>query len=332
MTTHQQPKVSVLMITYNHERFIAQAIASALMQQTDFDYEIVIGEDCSTDRTREIVKAFQRQYPERIRLLLPVQNLGVNENLAQTLRACRGQYVAILEGDDYWISCHKLQKQADFLDAHPECTSCFHPVIWFDDDEKRTPWVRPGKNQRKISTIKDLMYANPSHTSSVMFRCRLFGEFPDWFYTITLADWAINVLNTQHGWMGYIDEIMSKYRIHSGGIWSLKQGIWVHQERIKVIEAINAHLQYQYNHILSTRTAEQYFYLANFYKRSGNIVQARVAFHRCFKKCLISGKVTPKNLISMFLRLYISPLYALLRTGKQVIMTLVPTHAQRKTA
>src|SRR5687768_16687744 len=112
-------KVSVAMITYNHEAFVAQAIESVLMQKTDFDFELVIGEDCSTDKTREIVNGYKSKYGERIRVLLPAKNLGINRNLKQTLLACQGRYIALLEGDDYWTSSLKLQKQVNFLDTHP---------------------------------------------------------------------------------------------------------------------------------------------------------------------------------------------------------------------
>src|SRR3712207_1086613 len=101
-------KVSVLMLAYNHEKFIAQALDSALMQQVNFDYEIVIGEDCSTDNTRDILIRYQKEYPHRIRLLLPEKNLGMHDNLIQTFKACRGDYIAFLEGDDYWTSPNKL--------------------------------------------------------------------------------------------------------------------------------------------------------------------------------------------------------------------------------
>src|ERR1700676_4069851 len=101
-------KLSVMMITYNHERFIAQAIESVLAQRVNFDYEIVIGEDCSTDRTRNIVMDFHRRYPDRIVPLLRRYNLGGPENLIATLASCGRQYVALLEGDDYWTCADKL--------------------------------------------------------------------------------------------------------------------------------------------------------------------------------------------------------------------------------
>ena len=109
------PKVSVLVLAYNQERYIAQAIQSALDQQTEFAIEIVIGEDCSTDRTRDILKRLAEDNPDLIRLLLREKNLGGTENFYDTLRQCRGEYVAMLEGDDYWTNPQKLQMQADAL-------------------------------------------------------------------------------------------------------------------------------------------------------------------------------------------------------------------------
>ena len=135
-------KVSVLVITYNHEKFIAQALDSVLMQETDFIYEIIVGEDCSSDQTRKIVLAYGEKYPDKVRLLLPEQNLGMMYNFITTYRACRGQYIAILEGDDYWTSDRKLQKQVDFLDSHQDCTACFHNVnVVYESDSKKKPSV-----------------------------------------------------------------------------------------------------------------------------------------------------------------------------------------------
>ena len=104
-------KVSIAMVTYNHEKFIAKALDSVLMQRTDFDYEIVIGEDCSSDNTRNIVIEYKRRYPDNIVLFLNEKNLGMYGNCSQVFQACQGEYIAVLEGDDYWTSPDKLQKQ-----------------------------------------------------------------------------------------------------------------------------------------------------------------------------------------------------------------------------
>src|ERR1017187_2565779 len=117
---NNEPKVSVLMITYNHEKYIAQAIESVLMQKTDFPYELILGEDCSTDGTREIVREYSRKHPEIVRAPPRERTLGAKENVRQIVFASRGKYIALLEGDDYWTSQEKLQLQADLLDAHPE--------------------------------------------------------------------------------------------------------------------------------------------------------------------------------------------------------------------
>ncbi|MEM6399437.1 MAG: glycosyltransferase family 2 protein, partial [Cyanobacteria bacterium P01_D01_bin.116] len=119
--TENHPMVSVSLVTFNHEKFIAQAIESVLLQEVDFSYEIIIGEDFSSDKTREIVIEYQKQYPDIIRLILPEENLGYygQKIFVQTLQACRGKYIALLDGDDYWTTPNKLQQQVDFLDNHP---------------------------------------------------------------------------------------------------------------------------------------------------------------------------------------------------------------------
>jgi glycosyltransferase involved in cell wall biosynthesis len=116
-----EPLVSVKMITYNHAPFIAQAIEGVLQQRTNFPFELIIGEDCSTDGTREIVFEYQRKHPDIIRVITSDHNVGVKINSMRTTKAGRGKYVAFCEGDDYWQSPDKLQKQVDYLESHPEC-------------------------------------------------------------------------------------------------------------------------------------------------------------------------------------------------------------------
>lgn len=116
----KEPLVSACMITYNHAPYIAQAIEGVLQQETDFPFELVIGEDCSTDGTREIVLEFQKRHPDIIRVIKSDHNVGATKNGCRTERACRGKYIAYCEGDDYWHHPQKLQKQVDLLESHPE--------------------------------------------------------------------------------------------------------------------------------------------------------------------------------------------------------------------
>lgn len=129
--------VSVCMITYNHENYIAQAIEGVLMQQTNFDIELVIGEDCSTDKTRDICMEYASKYHTIIRLLRRKENLGISKNFFNTLNKCTGKYIAICEGDDYWTDPLKLQKQVDFMEMNPEYSVCFHRYDIYDETNKQ---------------------------------------------------------------------------------------------------------------------------------------------------------------------------------------------------
>ena len=124
----ENPKVSVCMITYNHERFIAQAIESVLEQKTTFDFELVIGEDCSTDETGKIVMSYAEKYPDKVRAIFREKNIGATHNFINTLNQCRGQYVALLEGDDYWIDPMKLELQIRVMEGNEKeaYCGCFH--------------------------------------------------------------------------------------------------------------------------------------------------------------------------------------------------------------
>ena len=119
------PLVSVHMITYNHAPYIAEAIEGVLQQEVNFPIELVIGEDCSTDGTRDIVLEYQKKHPHIIRVITSDENLGATKNAYRTGKACKGQYIAFCEGDDYWHHPHKLQKQVDYMETHPECGLVF---------------------------------------------------------------------------------------------------------------------------------------------------------------------------------------------------------------
>jgi predicted O-linked N-acetylglucosamine transferase (SPINDLY family)/GT2 family glycosyltransferase len=244
-------KVSVLMVTYNHENFIAQAIESVLMQKVDFEYELVIGEDYSTDNTRQIVIDYQRKYSDKIRLLLPEVNLGAHKNFLNTFKACQGQYLAILEGDDYWTSGEKLQKQVDFLDKNLDFAICFHNVLVFWQDNSRSPVIFL-HNQPKTSTIENLLINNFISTPSVMYRAGLVQQFPNWFYEQSMGDWTFHILNAQHGKIGYIDEVMATYRVHAKGVWSSKSRESQIKETIRMLDTIKYHFSSQYQAIINT--------------------------------------------------------------------------------
>jgi len=245
-------KVSVLVTTYNHARYIAQALDSVLMQKTDFEYEINIGEDCSIDRTRSIVLDFQRRNPGKIRLLLPAENLGngANRIFARSFELAQGKYIAMLDGDDYWTSPVKLQKQVDFLDAHPECALCFHNALRIYEDGSHVPVPYNFADQKQISSLEDLWQYNFIATCTAMFRKNAVGDLPDWYSDLMFEDWPLFILCAQHGNIGYIDEFLGVYRIHGGGLWSRLDTIQKLEARIAFYEMMNAKLDFRFDHIV----------------------------------------------------------------------------------
>lgn len=233
-------KVSVAMITYNHERFIAQALDSILMQRVDFTYEIVVGEDCSTDTTREILLGYQKKYPEKIRLLLPDKNLGMMVNFVATLSECRGDYIALLEGDDYWTSPDKLQKQVNLLDAHPECSACFHNVLTVHEGDSQKEYLFHKRSlAKRFFDLKDIVSSHFIPTCSTVFRARLYDAFPPWFLDMPMGDWPLHILNAEHGSYVYIDEVLAAYRIHGGGTWSSRSRLAVLESTVVVCQCID---------------------------------------------------------------------------------------------
>src|ERR1700730_9288744 len=212
-------KLSVVMVTYNHERFIAQALDSILAQRVNFDYEIVVGDDCSTDSTRDILKDFHRRYPGRIVPLLREQNLGANRNFEAALPACSGQYLAFLEGDDYWICEDKLQRQVDFLDAHPDFAICCHRVRFLEETPSAKADVFPSGPAGPYS-LDYLLKGNFIVTCSTVLRRDLIPSLPRWFSKMKLGDWPLFVLVARHGKIELMDGVMAVYRAHAGSNWS----------------------------------------------------------------------------------------------------------------
>jgi len=209
--------ISIAIVTYNHEKYIAQTIESILMQKTDFPIEIIIGEDCSTDKTREICIDYQEKYPEIIKLVLHPKNVGLYKNNLAAWIACKGKYVALCEGDDYWTDPLKLQKQVDFLEHNLEYSTCFHQttVEYYENGKVRQePFFKnPSKSTYTFNEIVDNWI---SHTTSLVFR-NFFLSYPnhpffssEHFY----CDRPLEAFLAKQGNFYFIKESMSCFRRH----------------------------------------------------------------------------------------------------------------------
>ena len=289
-------KLSVLVVTYNHEKFIAQALDSILMQKPNFDYEIVIGEDCSNDGTRDIVAEYKKKYPDRIRLLLNESNIGAGKNFKQTYEACSGEYIALLEGDDYWTSPDKLQKQVDFMDENLDFAICSHNVVVKREDggAPDSEWL--GRANREVMTLKDLLrFGSGGATGSLLFRNRVFGEFPDWYFTLPGGDWTLQILCASHGMMRYFREPMGVYRTaHSSN--GLSAAIRQQEEKcesstgvaykntLEIIDAIDEHFQYIHTALLQNQRIYCFYNLALEYDNSGGTSISRTYAWKVLKE------------------------------------------------
>jgi glycosyltransferase involved in cell wall biosynthesis len=226
-----KPLVSVCCITYNHVNYIKDALDGFLMQKTDFPFEICLGEDESFDGTREICKTYAQKYPEKIRLFLRNRKdvMYINGratgryNFLETLKVCKGKYIALCDGDDYWTDPYKLQKQVDFLEANSEYSFCGSEIIIEDEKGKyldKFPYLQKGKDIN-IFNLENYLYYPFSvfHTSSIVMR-KYSEIIIDKLSKYSLGDLAITVslLTLGDGYM--FNEKFSTYRIHKGGIWS----------------------------------------------------------------------------------------------------------------
>ena len=296
-------KVNICMITYNHEKYIAQAIESVLAQQTDFDYELVIGEDCSQDKTRKIVINYQKKYSQKIRLLLANKNKGMMSNWVKTLQAVKSEYLAVLEGDDYWTDPYKLQKQVDFLDNHPSHSLCFHSVEAFYQDNPDKTYIIPSK--AKNFNFKSLLQQNFIAACSVMYRYGLV-KIPGWFLSLNIGDWPYHLLYASQGKIGFINQVMARYRRHSNSYCSQPR-VKNFQDIIKFYQVIDKHFNHQYRSIIKHMVGKQYYLIAQELFQDHKIKNARESLNKAYQYLGPIKALTNKNWLKIFIKSRLEP-------------------------
>jgi glycosyltransferase involved in cell wall biosynthesis len=268
------PLVSVCIITYNHENYIRQAVESVLAQEINFPIEILIGEDLSTDSTRELVLELGKKYPQVIRTFLSPTNLGPNKNLAHLLQESRGRYIALLEGDDFWTSTQKLRKQTEFLEQHPECTICFHRVERYLQAEDRIVGVWPDFDPPAITSLEDLLKLNYIHTCSVMYR-NVVVRIPSGYTELPIGDWPLHVLHAQKGSIGFLAETLSRYRIHSRSIFSPLTTLQKTEAVFEAREFMYPQLNRKHQKVLGPVLLEYCYQIAGMSLENQDIAKAR---------------------------------------------------------
>jgi glycosyltransferase involved in cell wall biosynthesis len=228
----ENPLVSVLIITYNHSPYIADAIEAVNCQKTGFPIELIIGEDCSTDNTRAIVLDYQRRYPQMIRVIHSDRNVGMQRNYRRVHEAARGKYIAFCEGDDVWIDDRKLEKQVGVMESEPECSLVFHAAEIFRV-RTGTAEVRLYGSSAKTFSLSEVVLAGSGFifSGSIMARRTLIDPLPRWVTDCEVGDFPFAVHCASRGKVIYLPDVMSVYRMGVPGSWVVRSAGFEQQKR-----------------------------------------------------------------------------------------------------
>ncbi len=265
MNINKKSSVSVVMITYGHEKFIAEAINGVLMQECEFDVELIISNDCSPDNTDLVVKKIIEEHPNRnwIKYVKHKTNLEMMPNFIWALEQTKGKYIALCEGDDYWTDPLKLQKQVDFLEVNPDFVMTTHRVDELKDNVILSADWR--WNLKKTNYIlQDYLYQLFFHTSSVVYRNM---QLPRYINNkeIVQGDIAVFSYILSFGRMHYFEDIMSVYRKHIGGVsnsFKHKDSLRNKDSKIFIYNQLNVVTNFRFNNFIKCNIAiENQIYL-----------------------------------------------------------------------
>jgi len=313
----EPPLVDVVLVSYNHENYIAQAIESVLSQRTTFRIRLLVGDDCSSDNTQAVIRSYADKNPESMVLMLDTTHRGLlsSERVgARALAMTTAKYIAMLDGDDYWTEANKLQMQVEFLEEHSDFAICFHNARMLYQEGGREAANYVPANFKQVSTVEDLLTSNFIPTCSAMFRRALLDKLPTWYFAIGIGDWPLHILNAQHGKIGYLDEVMATYRVHDSGNWSSSgNAINNRLEAVKMLERFDEHFEFRYHSQIHTARTEWYYQLAEIAYQQGQLEDCRAFFR---KHLALAGWRVGRGALSLFLRAYQPTVYRALRSAR----------------
>lgn len=256
MPTAHSPKVSIVVLTYQQVDYIEQCLDGILMQRTAFPIEVLVGDDGSTDGTRELCMRYARDHPEKVKLFLreqsdrnPAHPPG-RDNLLALLHAATGEYITRCDGDDYWTDPDKLQQQADHLDAHPDHAACFHWVQAIDEHTGSAERLYGGYASKSHFTMEDTMSVRSiCHPSSFMYRHKALPTLPLWLGRVISADMAMYSMVAASGALFCIQAMMGVYRKHDASVTASEEhrGSLYHRRRIILWLHLDRHYDYRYS-------------------------------------------------------------------------------------
>lgn len=248
--------LSILLITYNHERYIRRALDSILMQNYLGPIELVIGDDLSKDNTVSIIKEYEGKDSRlTFKYLKSSVNLGTTRNYQRGFEGCAGEYIAILEGDDYWVSPSKITKQIEFLENHRECSMVSHNYFIYEEEKNQFHLRLPEIVNFRYIGARDLIHDNIiGNFSTCMYRRSELMKLPSSLYDIKSYDWIINILLGTESLLGFLYEPMSVYRVHASGVWSQSSIIEKNKQILEIIPQYDKLTNHVFNNEFSAVT------------------------------------------------------------------------------
>jgi len=283
------------MMTYNHEKYISQAIDGVLMQKATFRYQIVLGEDCSTDNTRKIVLKYAQQNPDKFKLILHNKNVGAIANQIAVLNSCTGKYIAMCEGDDYWTDPYKLQRQVDFLEKNKDFVLVSHPsYVYYENQAK--PLEIYHKIKKDVLRKKDIISAYEIQIASVMFRREVFDQIDK---SGIRVEHSLYILLSQYGKIKVLPDVMSVYRIHDNGASATSTPPKAYRAQIEWINNLKRIMGWHFfwgYHFLSSKV--QSFYAIKYPEvfKGGSFLK----YYYFFKYAILMFILYPRNIRSVF--------------------------------
>lgn len=254
-------KIGVLV--FNHERFIKQALESILKQKTNYKFQVMAFDDCSSDRSYDVMMELAALYPEQLKVFRNSKNLGDFWNLRSNFSQLDSKYVALLDGDDYWDNETKIEKMVTYLEGHPGAVATSHNVRLLFDNQS-TKLLNPKPFDRSEHTVEDLISGYCyHHTSALIYRNVFKGKLPEAYFNPKAGDWFMSMLFAEHGYIKYFDETWSAYRIHENGFWSRFNEHDRQMMNIDSMVVYNRLLKYRYRNVFS----RIYFLCRSFLRR-----------------------------------------------------------------
>lgn len=267
---NNKPLVSICCLTYNHEKYLDQTIQGFLMQKTNFDYEILIHDDASSDKTQEIILSYKNKYPDIIKPILQVENKyskGIKPIFEYLFPKAQGKYIALCEGDDYWTDPYKLQKQVDFLEANPDFVLTSHNAMIINEQNQLIKEKKVNINEEKIYTKEELKKGAFILTLTMCFR-NIIKTYPKEVYGVKNGDTFLISLLGNYGKGKFMPEITpAVYRVHSGGVWSQSNT----KDRIETKRNTFLRLHQYYSRIKDNEMS--FYFKKKYIALSGNYVE-----------------------------------------------------------